>query len=189
MFNRSGFIVLLAAVIALCCATPAFAYPTFSTSVHQTLVLLHVFGAIIFMGNLIVSAMWMANAKKTHDADVLYFASRMVIRADWVFTLPGVLAILIPGLLTVGPWGGFPGASWAELALALFILSGLIWGIVLVRLQKRMLEISREAVQLKTALSDEFYKVEGRWMMWGGIATLLPLGALYLMVFKPQLWG
>lgn len=177
------------AVILLAPSTAFAGWVSFSTPVHQTLVLLHVFGAIIFMGNIIVSAMWMTNAKRTGDTAVLYFASRMVVRADNVFTIPGIVLILGPGLLTVGPWGGFPTATWAEMALALFILSGVIWGAVLLPLQKRMLRMTREAVELKVGLSDGFYGALARWSAWGGVATLLPLVALYLMVFKPRLWG
>jgi uncharacterized membrane protein len=183
-------IVLFAATAAFILkAAPAFAWVEFAPHVHHTLVLLHIFGAIIFMGNLVVSAMWMNHARRTRDADVLYFASRLVIRADWVFTLPGFLMILVTGILALGPHGGFPNATWAELSLAVFILSGIIWTGVLVRLQRRMLQMSREAVELKLAVADRFYKVAARWMMWGGIATLLPFIALVLMVFKPKLWG
>jgi uncharacterized membrane protein len=178
------------AVIVLLAPVPAFAeWVSFPTPVHQTLVLLHVFGAIIFMGNIIVSAMWMANAKRTRDTAVLHFASRMVVRADAIFTIPGIVLILVPGLMIVGPWGGFPAATWAELALALFIVSGVIWGAVLLPLQKRMLQMTREAVELRVGLSDRYYGTLARWNAWGGVATLLPLFALYLMVFKPHLWG
>jgi uncharacterized membrane protein len=113
----------------------------------------------------------------------------MIMRADALFTVPGIILILAPGLMTVGPWGGFPGASWAELALALFLLSGLIWGVVLLPLQRRMVRITQEAVQMRVGLSDDFYSVLTKWNVFGGMATLLPLVALYLMVFKPRLWG
>jgi uncharacterized membrane protein len=150
---------------------------------------LHVFGAVIFMGNIIVSAMWMAQAKRTQDVAVLHFASRSVVRADWLFTLPGILLIFIPGLFLLGPWGGFPGPAWVELAMALFILSCLIWALVLIRLQRIMLVHSTESMRLGTAPSTEFVAALGQWMMWGGIATLLPMVSLYLMVFQPKLWG
>ncbi len=52
-----------------------------------------------------------------------------------------------------------------------------------------MVGLTREASELHIALSDSFYAVHRRWTMWGGIATLLPLVALYLMVVKPRLWG
>lgn len=188
---RFRFLSLLAlTVIALLLeVSPLYAFVEFSTPVHQLLVFLHIFGAIIFTGNIIVTAMWMAQAKRTGDAVVVYFAARTVDRADRLFTLPGVLLVLVPGLLVVEPWGGFPGASWAELALALFVLSGVVWGAVLLRLQKRMIRLSRAAAEQKLALDDQFYQAFGRWTMWGGVATLLPLVSLYLMVYKPTLWG
>ncbi len=186
---RFSGLLMACAVAVVVHASPAHAFPIFSSPVHKTLVLLHVFGAIIFMGNIIVSAMWMTGARRTGNAEVLYFASTNVSRADRMFTLPGIIMILVPGLMTVGPWGGFPGASWAELALALFIVSGVIWGALLVRLQRRMVELSRQAVVQKVALEDGYYDVLKRWMMFGGIATLLPVISLFLMVFKPRLWG
>lgn len=185
----SRWIATLTVAVLLAPSPASAEWISFSTPVHQTFVLLHVFGAILFMGNIIVTAMWMANAKRTRDASVLYFASRMVMRADAVLTLPGIMLILVPGLLSLGPWGGFPTATWAEMSLALFIVSGVIWGALLLPLQKRMVRMTREAVELKIGLSDQYYGVLTRWNMWGGIATLLPLVALYLMVFKPHLWG
>lgn len=160
-----------------------------SDGVHLALVLLHIFGAIIFLGNLIVSAIWMANAKRTRSADVLYFAARTVMRADLFLTLPGILLVLITGIFATLRWGGFGHVPWAELGLALFMLAGILWGAVLLRLQKQMIAIAREAVELKIGLSERFFQVYRKWMMWGGIVTLLPLAVLYLMVFKPQLWG
>ena len=189
MFNRFLTLLSLTAAVVVFGATNAFAFVEFSPSVHKMLVFMHVFGAVIFLGNIIVSAMWMANAKKTGDTIVLHFAVRMVHRADRIFTMPGVVLILIPGILALGPWGGFGKASWAELALALFIVTGVIWSAVLVPLQRRMIQATGEAVDLKIALADHFYTTFGWWAMWGGIATLLPLFALYLMVFKPHLWG
>ena len=63
-----------------------------------------------------------------------------------------------------------------------------IWLAILVPLQKSMVRITHEAADLGLALSDAFYRVHRRWMMWGGIATLLPLVVVYLMVYKPALW-
>lgn len=169
-------------------ASPAFAFPDFNPAVHDTFKLLHVFGAILFMGNLIVSAMWMSAAKRTRNAEVLCFAAQAVARADWVFTLPGVILVLVPGILILGH-GGFSGASWAELSLALLVLSGILWVAVLIPQQKRMGVLGREAVQFEAPLPDAFYAALKRWMMWGGIATLLPTAALVLMVYRPVLWG
>ena len=175
------------AVVVTLHASNAHASP-FSPAAHITFLFLHVLGAIAFMGNLVVSAMWMSQAKKTRDARVLHFAAKSVVRADWLFTLPGILLILVPGLLMLGPFGGFPGPAWVELALTLFVISGIIWAAVLIPLQKRMVVITDEAVRTKAELDATFDSAIRRWMMWGGIATLLPFVSLIVMVFKPSLW-
>ena len=166
----------------------AHAFVSLSESVHATMVFLHVLGAVLFLGNIIVSAMWMAQARRAQNIVVLHFAARSVMRADWLFTLPGIVLILVTGLLTVERWGGLPGTACVELGLTLFILSGVIWGAVLVRLQKRMIRMTQEAIESGGGPDEPIQGVVWRWMMWGGIATLLPLIALVMMIFKPDLW-
>ena len=177
-----------AAVILLFGATNARAFVPLPNAAHMSLLFLHVVGAIIFMGNIVVSAMWMAHATKTRNTHVLHFATRSIARADWLFTLPGIVLLLGPGLFMLGRFGGFPGKAWVELALTFFILSVVIWVSVLIRLQKRMIDMTTVAATSNSELDDSFYRVVKRWSMWGGIATLLPFASLVLMVFKPGLW-
>ena len=188
MLRRSALVGMTAFVLGLG-AAPAWAQDSRPADIHRLFVFLHIFGAIIFMGNIVVSAMWMAAAKRARSTAVLHFATRALVRADWMFTLPGVILILGTGLMSIGVWGGFGRAHWAEMGLALFILSGIIWLTVLIPLQKKMVRLTSEAVELNIGLSDDFHRVHRRWAMWGGISTLLPFVSLYLMVFKPTLWG
>jgi len=55
---------------------------------------------------------------------------------------------------------------------------------VLIPTQRRLVAVSDEARKARS-LPPEFERLSGRWAMWGGIATLLPLIALFLMVTKP----
>ncbi len=176
-------------LIFIVTAAPVFAADKALPAGHQWFLFGHFLGMILLMGNVVVSALWMAQARKTADRGILFCASKSVARADWLFTVPGLLLILVPGIATVGPWGGFGRASWAELSLALFALIGLIWVMFLFRYQRRMLHLTREAAELRIGLSNEFSKVVRRWSMWNGIVTLILLASLYLMVFKPHLWG
>lgn len=186
---RNRFVFLLVFGLAAVFQTgAAHAMVAFTEPVHRTFVFLHVVGAVVFLGNMIVTAMWMTQAKRSANSEILHFASRTVMRGDWLFTLPGVGLLLVPGLLTVGPWGGIPGASWAEVALTLLILSGVIWVVVLAPMQRKMIRLSADAVAAKAGVGDQFYTVLGRWMIWGGIATVLPMISVYLMVYKPSLW-
>jgi len=180
-----GVIMTFSVVLGV---TNAHAIPKFSEGVHSTFVFFHIVGVIIFMGNIVVSALWMKQAGRTREPRVLQSAARSVMRADRVFTMPGILLILITGILTTAPHGGFPGKAWIELALMLFILSGVIWVTALLRLQKRMVELADVSVKYRSELGEPFYRTLKRWSMWGGIATLLPFVALVLMIFKPTLW-
>ena len=187
---RDRLAVLLSVVVlgVFVDAPNAYALVNLPPPAHTTLVFFHVFGAILFMGNIVVSAMWMGQAKRSHNPHVLHFAAKSVMRADKMFTIPGLFLILTTGLLTVGPWGGFGKAAWAELALAFFILSGVIWSVILLRLQKRMILLAAAAVDSGEAGTD-FHQALKKWNMWGGIATLLPFASLILMISKPSLWG
>jgi len=188
MRDRLAILLSVVALSIVVDATNAYAFVSLPPPVHTTLVFFHVFGAILFMGNIVVSAMWMGQAKRNHNPHVLHFAAKSVMRADKMFTIPGLLLVLITGLLTVGPWGGFGKVPWAELALTLFIISGVIWGVVLLRLQKRMILLATAAVD-SGEVGTDFHQALKKWNMWGGIATMLPFVALILMVSKPSLWG
>jgi uncharacterized membrane protein len=186
-----GSSYLLGVASAFCgifAAGNAHAMPEFSDGVQSTLVFFHVVGVIAFMGNIVVSAMWMKEARRTRNPRVIQSATHAVMRADRIFMLPGILLILVTGVLTTGQHGGFPGKAWIELALTLFIVSGVIWLTVLLRLERRMRAMADQAVKINAEPSPAFYTTLRRWSMWGGIATLLPFIALLLMVFKPALW-
>ncbi len=58
---------------------------------------LHIAGVVVFLGNIIVTAAWMLMAERTRSLMVIHFSAKAVIRADLLFTLPGVLLILMNG--------------------------------------------------------------------------------------------
>ena len=100
--------------------------PPFSYGWH---LFLHIAGAVIFLGNIIVTGAWMLMAERTRIFKVINFSAKAVIRADFLFTLPGVLLVLINGLIMAYTrWGGaFRGFDWISVAVALFSISGIIW--------------------------------------------------------------
>ena len=118
----------LLTVLALAASLPLypFAWHTF----------LHIAGAVVFLGNIIVTAAWMMLAERTKHVEVIHFSAKAVIRADLLFTLPGVLLILMNGFAMVfarwGGWGAFEQITWISVALALFTASGAIWAGMLI---------------------------------------------------------
>ena len=60
--------------------------PLYTFRWHMTVQIL---GAVIFLGNIIVTAAWMMLAERTREASVIHFTSKTVSRADLLFTGPG----------------------------------------------------------------------------------------------------
>ncbi len=159
-------------------------FPFYTHDWHK---LMHIFGAVIFIGNIVVTAAWMLLAEHTKKPPVINFAAKAVTQADLLFTLPGVLLIFINGLVLAPAFGGgnILGASWVVAALILLLLSGIVWAGFLLRYQSQLVELSASGEQLLEGFNDVFRK----WAIWGIIATVLPIISLILMVFKPTLWG
>ena len=172
--------VLVAAVIV---SVPIYPF--------QWHLLMHVLGAAVFVGNILVTAAWMALAQRTGNRSVLMFAARTVNRADLLFTGPGVVLVLLNGLaLAADRWGGWTGfyeQSWIVAALALFGASGAVWVGFLLRYQFAMVRLI-DASPPQREVPSEFSDALRRWYAWGVVATLLPLLSLALMVYKPELW-
>lgn len=145
----------------------------------------HLVGVVLFVGNIVTAALWKTRADRSNDLATVAFAQRMVALADWAFTLPGAILVLVGGyaMAAIRPWP-LHGIRWLEWGQGLFWLSVLIWLLVLIPTQRRLVAVS-EAGRKAGSLPPEFARLSQRWAMWGGIATLLPIIVLFLMVTKP----
>lgn len=145
---------------------------------------IHVFGVVLFVGNIITAALWKTRADRTGDLTTIAFAQRTVVSADRAFTIPGIVLILIGGYAMAArrPWP-LHGLPWLEWGQGLFFIAALIWLLVLVPTQRRLVAVS-EAGRLAGRLDPEFDRLSKRWAVWGGMATLLPVIVLFLMVTK-----
>ena len=144
---------------------------------------LHIFGAVLFLGNIIVTGFWVVLAHRSGKEDAVRFAAVAVNWADVVFTAPGVLLLLGNGILMSPPWGGLHRGGWLTAALGLFTLSGVVWGASLIPNQDRLARLAQTPGPLPSA----FFATLRRWYFWGVVATVLPLVSLVLMVVKPSL--
>jgi uncharacterized membrane protein len=55
----------------------------------------HLFGVVLFLGNIIVTALWKVMADRTGDPRVIAYAQRLVILTDFIFTAGGIVLILV----------------------------------------------------------------------------------------------
>ena len=151
----------------------------------QVLLVLHILAAIVFVGNIITSAFWKAQADRSGNLETIAITARSLLQADYIFTAPGIAVLLVTGIWMVGlsDWGRFQ-EPWLGGSFVLLIITGIIWLAILLPQQRRMVRLAQEGAAAG-APSPEYRKASRIWSMFGGIATLLPVLILVLMVLKP----
>lgn len=151
----------------------------------KLLIFLHVLGAVMFLGNIMTAAFWKIRAEVSGDVPSLNRIARNVMAADYAFTLPGIVL-----LLATGGWmaesAGYSLAAWSWLtaSLALFLVTGLLWLLVLLPCQRQMIRESALSAA-EGRMSAAYRKASRRWDIFGTVALLIPLLVLYLMTAKP----
>ncbi|HEY3918931.1 MAG TPA: DUF2269 family protein [Stellaceae bacterium] len=145
---------------------------------------LHVFGVILFLGNIIVTGWWKSMADRTRDPKIIGFAQHQVTMTDRVFTLGGILILAAAGAGTAA-YGGFTAATpWIEWGNVLFAGSGVVWVVALLPIQTKLSRLARGFAH-GGAIPDEYWRIGRWWAVFGIVATVLPVAAVAVMVFKP----
>lgn len=154
---------------------------------YLPLKLLHVMAVVLFIGNIVTGLFWHAHAARARDAKLLYHAVDGIIRSDRWFTMPSVIVITLTGILAaIQAHLPILRTPWILGSIVLFTISGVLFGVRVVPLQRRMREVAHAGMsgELDNAA---YHRLARSWELWGAIALLLPLGAMALMVLKPSL--
>jgi uncharacterized membrane protein len=146
----------------------------------DTVKIVHVLSACLFLGNVVVSGTWAALAERTRNYEVIAFSNRLVLVTDLLFTLTGAILVVLTGSMMAHRYGGASSQGWIAWSYALFTLSGLIWALVLVPIQLRQ----RTLLKRHRAITAEYLRLSRIWQFSGAIATVVPLPILYLMITK-----
>jgi uncharacterized membrane protein len=156
---------------------------------YLVLKLVHVGAVVMFLGNITTGIFWKRNADRTRDARLIANAMDGIIRADRLFTIPGVVVIVAAGIATAVR-GHLPllRTGWILWSLVLFSVSGWAFMTKLAPIQRKLLVTAREGV---TGTDPEWwsrYEALSRgWDLWGAISLILPFLAMALMILKPAL--
>jgi len=119
--------------------------------VYLYLKLFHVLFVIMFFGNIIVGIFWKMYAQKTKDPDKIAFTFKGIIKADKIFTMPGVIGLTIFGL-GAAIYYDFPilGTGWILWSIILLIVSGLAFmGKLIPLLRIRKILIGMNIINLR----------------------------------------
>lgn len=149
--------------------------------------LLHIVFVIMFLGNITVGVFWKIFAQKTKDPDKIAFTFNGIIKADRIFTLPGVIGITLFGIVAALNIG-FPllSTGWIFWSIILFIISGAAFMAKLAPLQKQIAALASDKNKFSW---EEYHKLAKQWDFWGAVALITPFIAVILMVIKPVLPG
>jgi uncharacterized membrane protein len=149
-------------------------------------VFLHVLGAVLFLGNIITTAFWKVRQDRSNSPERLHHMAQSIMRADYIFTVPGLLLLIVFGILTAHAYGySFAEFNWLTLSISLFALSGVLWGTVLLPCQLQMQRLSQQGVQ-SGILPESYSRYSKRWNVWGTVNTVIPVIILFLMIVRPE---
>ena len=140
--------------------------------------ILHVFGVVIFMGNMIAGPAWFLFAYYSKDKNLLRFAAKVLERTDMILTIPGIALAVINGLYLAAPYGGIKLQQWIYLS-TLLLISTWVLSIPLIYLQEKLFKaIERDENETK------LYPVLIGWSITGSLITVPFILIFYLMIAK-----
>lgn len=144
---------------------------------------LHLLGACLFIGNIIISGLWKALADRTEQPDVMRFALRLVAMTDVLFTGSGIVLLVATGHVLASSSEGLAHQGSILVSYLLLGVSVAIWLAIMVPIQVRQ---SRMLAAMSCfALVPRRYRQLNRiWSAAGLIATLLPLPAIFSMISR-----
>jgi len=150
--------------------------------------LLHVIAVILFLGNIITGLFWKSHADRTGDPRIIANALQGIIRSDRLFTIPGVIVILLGGF-GAAIVGQIPilGTGWILWSLVLFTISGLAFTFRVAPLQVKLAALARASSETGQFDRTRYHAWSRQWEFWGLVALLTPAAAVALMVLKPAL--
>ncbi|HXH19323.1 MAG TPA: DUF2269 domain-containing protein [Chitinophagales bacterium] len=152
---------------------------------YLTLKMLHILGAIIFTGNITVTALWKVMADRQRDPRIVAFAQSLVTLTDFVFTATGAALIAATGIaMAINFNEEFWRVPWILHGIILFGISGILWAAFLIPIQVKQARLAKN-FQHDGDIPPEFWRLGRLWMLFGIPATILPYVNLYFMVFRP----
>jgi len=145
---------------------------------------LHVTAAVVFLGDIIVTATWKWFADRTGDPSVAAYAQRLVLLTDKYLMLPSIGVLVTTGyikahMLQISAWTT-PAILTGQI---LFFLSGIIWGVILRPIQMRQMEMAN-GFRVGDVIPADYMVLTKRWMLWGGLAIVLPIGSVFMMIYN-----
>jgi uncharacterized membrane protein len=102
-----------------------------------------------------------------------------------MFTLAGIVLIIVGGYgAAVVANLSLTRVAWLVVGQLLFAVSGLVWLGVLIPIQIRQARTTKSLAPADK-LPSQYHQDSRRWLIWGVVATVPLVAAIYVMVAKP----
>ena len=157
------------------------------TMSYLLLKFVHVASVILFVGNITTGVFWGMHAHKSRDFNQIASTFEGIIRADRVFTTPGIIGLVVSGIIAaiVGQLS-ILGTGWILWGIVLLVSAGAVFGRKVAPLQREIVKLARAADSSDTRWQG-YEQVYRGWVRWGLVALIAPAVAVLIMVMKPQL--
>lgn len=116
---------------------------------------IHILSATILFGTGIGSAFYMFMANRHKEIVGIYFATRHVVIADWLFTTPAIVIQFATGVWLTHLLGYSLQQSWITLSLVLYFVVGVCW-LPVVWIQMKMRDMAKVTLEKNIALSKRY---------------------------------
>jgi uncharacterized membrane protein len=153
--------------------------------VYRLFLLTHICGVVVFVGNIVTAAYWKLRADRSGELRVIAHTADLVSGADRIFTIPGIVLIVVGGvgMVLVGPWP-LLRTHWLLAGITLFAIMAVLYMAMLVPVQRTLIVESHRSLS-QGALSQAYLMASRRWTVWGTLLIVIPVAIVVLMVFKP----
>jgi len=144
---------------------------------------IHIISSTILFGTGIGSAFYLFMANRRKDIAGIYFATKHVVIADWLFTTPAVITQLLTGIALAHETALYKG--WVLWGLILYLFAGACW-LPVVWLQIKMRDMAKTALETGEPLPSNYWKMDKLWIVLGSLAFPAVMLVFWLMVAKPD---
>jgi len=157
-------------------------------TLYPLLEFIHILSAAILFGTGLGTAFHMWMAHRSGNVAAIAVAARNTVKADFWFTTPAVILLLLTGISMIVFVGFLWNAEWLIHAYILFAIAGAAW-IPVVKIQIEVAKMAEDAATKGKPLPEAYFKKMKIWYRLGWPAFIAVIIIFYLMVFKPQIWS
>lgn len=147
---------------------------------------LHIIGASVLLGTGAGIAFFMLVAHRTGRAETIAAVARIVVLADFLFTVTAVVLQPITGIALAWHVGYSLTEGWILLSMLLYLITGAFW-LPVVWMQMEMRRLAEAAYKGGQPLPKRYHRLFHLWFAFGFPAFAAVLGIFWLMIARPDI--